>query len=108
VAIFLIWLVFAVLVGVAANARGRNGLGWFLLSAVMSPLIGFLFLVAMPSYADRRELQLRPEDDVLYRLGKARRPKPPGDSNVTLAGIVIALLLVGLYFAGYIKVLPTP
>jgi hypothetical protein len=108
VAIFLIWVVFAVLVGIVANARGRNGVGWFLLSAVLSPLIGFLVLVAMPSHANKHELYLRPEDDVLYRIGKVRRPRLPGDSNVTLAGVVIALLLVGLFFAGFVKAIPTP
>ncbi|MES2030882.1 MAG: hypothetical protein V4477_17005 [Pseudomonadota bacterium] len=106
--IFLIWLLFALIVGVAANARGRNGPGWFLISAIVSPLIGFLFLMAIPNYADRRALHLRPEDDVLYRVGKARRSILPRDSNLTVAGIVIALLLVGLYFAGFIKVMPTP
>ncbi|MDB5617058.1 hypothetical protein [Tardiphaga sp.] len=107
-AIFLIWLVLAILVGIAANARGRNGVGWFFLSAVLSPLVGVVFLIAMPNHADHFEARMRPEDDVLYRVGKARRAGPPGDSNVTLVGVVIALLLVGLYFAGYIKLVPTP
>jgi len=46
--IFLGWLIFAAIVGVAANTRGRNGFGWFLIAVVASPLIGGLLLLAMP------------------------------------------------------------
>lgn len=45
---FVLWLVFAVLVGIIASSKGRSGFGYFLLSIVLSPLIGFLFVVAMP------------------------------------------------------------
>ncbi|SNS35406.1 hypothetical protein SAMN05216374_0947 [Tardiphaga sp. OK246] len=47
--IFLVWLVFAVLVGVAASARGRSGLGWFILSVILSPLLGLLFVLVLPN-----------------------------------------------------------
>jgi hypothetical protein len=47
--LFAIWLVFAVLVGIAANARGRSGFGWFILAVIISPLIGILFVLAMPN-----------------------------------------------------------
>jgi hypothetical protein len=46
--ILLGWFVFAVLVGVAAGSRGRSGFGWFILSCLISPLIGILILLAMP------------------------------------------------------------
>jgi hypothetical protein len=40
---FLIaWLVFAFVVAIAAGARSRSGIGWFLLSAVLSPLVGLI------------------------------------------------------------------
>jgi hypothetical protein len=42
------WIVFAMLVGVAANSRGRGGFSFFLLSLVLSPLIGILFLDRTP------------------------------------------------------------
>jgi hypothetical protein len=48
-AIVLGWIIFAVIVGVAASARGRNGFGFFLLSLMLSPLIGILFVMAMPN-----------------------------------------------------------
>lgn len=42
------WLLFSLVVGVAANTRGRSGIGWFFLAAVISPLIAGLFVVALP------------------------------------------------------------
>jgi hypothetical protein len=47
--IFIIWLVFALLVGIAASSRGRSGVGWFFLAVIISPLIGILFVLAMPN-----------------------------------------------------------
>lgn len=41
---FFFWLMFAAVVGVFAANRGRSGFGWFLLSLVISPLLGFLFV----------------------------------------------------------------
>lgn len=43
----LIWFVLAVVLGIVAAAAGRSGFGYFLLSLVLSPLIGFLVLVVM-------------------------------------------------------------
>ena len=42
------WIVFAVIVGVAANTRGRSGLGWFALAVIISPLLSGLLLLALP------------------------------------------------------------
>ena len=49
VAIF--WLGFSVIVGVYAARRGRSGTGWFLLSAIISPLLAGLLCVALGSKA---------------------------------------------------------
>lgn len=46
--IVLLWVVFAVIVAVAASGRGRSGFGWFLLSAVISPLLSFILLMVLP------------------------------------------------------------
>ena len=38
--LLILWPVLAVIVGAAAHARGRSGIGWFLLAALLlSPLI---------------------------------------------------------------------
>jgi hypothetical protein len=39
------WLLFAVAVGFLASNRGRSGFGWFLIAALLSPLIGAVFLL---------------------------------------------------------------
>lgn len=36
--LLIFWLGFAIVVGVAANTRGRNGIGWFFLAVLISPL----------------------------------------------------------------------
>jgi hypothetical protein len=42
------WFVFAIIVGVAASKRGRNGGGWFILSLFVSPLLSGLLLLVLP------------------------------------------------------------
>ncbi len=44
----LLYLGLAVVVGVAANTRGRSGFGWFLLALLISPLISGLLVLALP------------------------------------------------------------
>jgi len=41
------WLFLAVVVGIIAANRGRSGFGWFLLSLVISPLIGGILVLAL-------------------------------------------------------------
>ena len=44
----VLWLLFAILIGVAAKARGRFGIGWFLLAILLSPLIAGVILALLP------------------------------------------------------------
>lgn len=46
--LFLFWLICAVVVGVLASSRGRSGFVWFLLSTLLSPLIGLILVVVLP------------------------------------------------------------
>jgi hypothetical protein len=55
----LIWLVLAIVVGVAAARRGRSGLGWLFFSLIISPLFAAILLALLP---DRRY------EEVLSRL----------------------------------------
>ncbi len=41
--VFFFWLLFSIAVGVMASNRGRSGFGWFLLSCLISPLLGLIF-----------------------------------------------------------------
>lgn len=60
--VLIIWCVMAVLVGIAADRRGRSGLGWSLLSLLISPLLAILFLLVMRNIAaeeERRRIEER-------------------------------------------------
>ena len=48
------WFIFAVIIGIGAARQGRNGVGWFLLSAVISPLFTLILLLALPRRGQQR------------------------------------------------------
>ena len=45
---FLFWLVAAAVVAIAASSRGRNWFGWFLLAAIVSPVIALVLVLVLP------------------------------------------------------------
>lgn len=46
----ILWFIFAILVGIYANSKGRSGVGFFFLSVILSPLIGLIIaLIAKPN-----------------------------------------------------------
>jgi hypothetical protein len=47
------WLIFSIAVGILANARGRNGGGWFFLSLLISPLLAGVIVLASGKQAGR-------------------------------------------------------
>lgn len=47
----LFWVGLSVAVGVFASNRGRNGFGWFLLSLLISPLLGLIFVAVTKNLA---------------------------------------------------------
>jgi len=44
-----LWLVFCALVGYVGNQRGRDGIGLFVMSILISPLIGYFVAVGLPA-----------------------------------------------------------
>src|SRR3990172_7856940 len=46
--VVILWIGLAIVVGVAANTRGRIGLGWFGLAILLSPLLAGLLMLALP------------------------------------------------------------
>jgi hypothetical protein len=65
--IFIGWLIFAIVVAVAANARGRSGVGWFVLSVLLSPLVGLILVLVLPN--------LRQEQLLLGNRAEAPLPR---------------------------------
>jgi hypothetical protein len=68
-----LWCVFCVLVAVAANARGRSAVLWFLLALVISPLIAGLLVILMRNLRQER----------LIISSKSRRVPAPTYLNPT-------------------------
>lgn len=46
---FLFWLAFSAVVGAAASSRGRSFVGWMLISAVITPLLGLILVLVIPA-----------------------------------------------------------
>lgn len=49
--LIIVWLLFALVVGAFASSRGRSGLAFFLLSVLLSPLVGFIIVLIVGSNA---------------------------------------------------------
>lgn len=46
----------SIAVGIFASNKGRTGFGWFLISVVASPLIAFVFVLALSNVAEEDKL----------------------------------------------------
>lgn len=74
------WVVFSVVIGWVASERGRDGLGWFLIALIISPLLGFLLLVAVPvktAVAEKAPGQF-PERQAWRPIGMGERKEEGG------------------------------
>lgn len=45
----LFWFLASIVVGVIAAGRGKNGVGWFLLSIFITPILSLLLVLLTPS-----------------------------------------------------------
>ena len=74
--ILILWLAFAVLVGTAANARGRSGLGWLVLAVLLSPLVAGVILALLPDLRTRAMLEdiRKAGQSATTRLERAESP----------------------------------
>lgn len=94
--IFFGWLVFSILVGVLADTRGRSGLGFFFLSAFLSPLVGLIVVLVIQDLAKEakgkeerrreRERQEREHEEQMEALRAATR----GSESVPHAAASVA------------------
>jgi hypothetical protein len=57
-AIIVFWILLSIAVAMFAAKRGRHGFGWFLISAVISPLLGFIFLLVSKDLSKDDELRV--------------------------------------------------
>jgi hypothetical protein len=77
----VVWLLFSGIVGVAAKARGRTGIGWFLISLIISPLFALILVLALPSVTLRGRMRVDIYDGKtrLYRRVRLDETVPPED-----------------------------
>ncbi|MDE5446465.1 hypothetical protein GWG65_34915 [Bradyrhizobium sp. CSA207] len=75
--LFIFWFTLAIIVGVVANSRGRNGWGWFFLSALLlSPLLGLILVLCLTNLK-KLALEKQRHDEILTALGAGPLPPPP-------------------------------
>jgi len=67
--IFLGWVFFSVIVGILADQRGRNGVGWGFLAAIISPLLSGILLFVLPNLKTEQEIKEKEERDKLKISG---------------------------------------
>jgi len=91
VPIILGWIVLAIIVGVAANTRGRSPVGWTLLALVVSPLIAGLLVLALPNM----HTEFAVDENALRR--NVRGPRQSPWSRWALPIIVIAPLALAVW-----------
>lgn len=63
---WVFWIILAIMVGAFADSRGRSGFGYFLLSAVFSPLLGLIILLCtrdLAKEAGEAEYRRRQEEN---------------------------------------------
>ena len=45
--LFVLWFGLCIAVGLLASKRGRSGIGWFLFAFILSPILGFIFVLVL-------------------------------------------------------------
>lgn len=115
--IVLLWLSFAVVAAVAASSRGRNGFGWFVLSVLLSPLVGLILVLVMPNL--KAETQ---HTELMRAFGRAPPPLPQAERwqamkaqglkadenlrNVLIGSAIVVAIVCGLALIG--SMMPSP
>lgn len=107
IAIIILWLSLSIGTGVIASSKGRDGLGYFLLALVTSPLIGLILIAAMPSlyYIDAsgvqrrvvRESELKKLFDSDAPRRKARIRKIEGIVATIILGMVVVVVMISSF-----------
>jgi hypothetical protein len=98
VVFFILWLVFAIAVGIAAGRRcHRSGIGWGLLAILISPLLAGLLLLLLGPLPVQ---QLQPQPVVNWNAidwtaGEIAKPQPivpqPGAEPISTTALVLWL-----------------
>jgi hypothetical protein len=85
--VFFSWVMLSMVVGVAADSRGRNP-AWLLLALVISPLLAALLLLALPNLKSERQWQ--PFIQAVIGWCRRRNSKGAGRMSTFAAGTLTA------------------
>src|SRR5258708_2899376 len=94
IGVLFFWLALSIIVGVAANTRGRNPVGWFFLSILFSPLLAGLLVLALPNQGGR----FAPIDAEIRRNIVVDRV----DDGGRWAGPMVLLIISAMFISAYI------
>ena len=94
VGVTLCWLVFSIVVGIIADQRGRSGLGWGFLAAMISPLLAGVILFVLPNIAEElaeedKKIQQRKRERELKE--KENQEKPRSALTISSAYFVLSI-----------------
>ena len=92
--IILGWIVLAIIVGVAANTRGRSPVGWTLLALVVSPLIAGLLVLALPNMHVEFAV-----DEAALRRNVERPPRPFPWARLAVGIIFVSVIAAGMWLS---------
>jgi fumarate reductase subunit C len=94
--VFVTWITLSVIVGIAASRHfNRDGFGWTVLSAIVSPLITFLLLLALgPKGAVRRQPVTEPSSPRVIEYTGERESMPPFFIVLAVLGVIGLLTLI--------------
>lgn len=107
--LLLIWIPASIAIGVYAARKGRSGFGVFLLSVLLSPIVGLLVAVAMKDkVAERRHQEL-----VAAISGKpielpADHHRKGWTAIAVIAGVLMTVWLVSHTSSSVERTAPTP
>lgn len=79
--IIFVWLFFASLVGIFANSRDRSFIGFFALSIILSPVLGFIIVLVMPNKAEEKAKDLRRREEHEQQLESIRAISRAGGAS---------------------------
>ncbi|SDO54953.1 hypothetical protein SAMN05216360_1273 [Methylobacterium phyllostachyos] len=82
--ILLIYVFFVVMVGYAANSKGRSAIGWALFALILSPLVAGCFLLLMSDARNYNSTNLEMEmrnEIIRQKYGSHIRAYKPAFSN---------------------------
>jgi len=69
----ILFIAFAIIVGILANNRGREGVAWGFISLFISPLIAGIILAVLPNLKEKEEKRKEKDRRIIKRIKEEER-----------------------------------